>query len=167
MGTKMFPRGGGTYVRAPKYSYAVEAITFGHQNIRTWWWHLRSGTNIFVRAQSTYVWAPKCSYAVKARGGGTSANPNFDVIMNISNFNKYMMIHLSIENLVFPCKCTKQLSSSSNILQSESWDISIKIWNFDTGKCIRTLTEHSDLVSSLQFPTKGTLASGSWDKFAI
>ena len=35
IGTKMFVRGGGTYVRAPKYTYVVVALTYGHQIIRT------------------------------------------------------------------------------------------------------------------------------------
>ena len=59
--SKIFVSGGGTYVRAVKYSYAGVALTYVHQNIRTWWWHVRNVTKIFVRWVGTYVRAGKYS----------------------------------------------------------------------------------------------------------
>ncbi|MEH2460908.1 MAG: hypothetical protein V7K34_27080 [Nostoc sp.] len=44
-------------------------------------------------------------------------------------------------------------------------DNTIKLWNFDTGKEITTLSEHRDWVNSVVFSPDGkTLASASADK---
>ena len=48
-------------------------------------------------------------------------------------------------------------------LASSSGDYTIKIWNTDNATLIRTLTGHSDAVTSLVFLPNGYLASGSWD----
>ncbi|MCA2659044.1 MAG: WD40 repeat domain-containing protein [Microcystis sp. M049S2] len=48
---------------------------------------------------------------------------------------------------------------------SGSVDKTIKLWNVETGKEIRTLKGHDDLVTSVNFSPDGkTLVSGSWDK---
>ena len=50
-----------------------------------------------------------------------------------------------------------------NKLASGSDDHSIKIWNVDTGRCIRTLIGHSHYVLSLHSIANNCLASGSFD----
>ena len=55
------------------------------------------------------------------------------------------------------------LQFDDNILATGSYDSTIKIWNIDTGECIRTLHGHTSGVRTLQFDdTK--LISGSMDK---
>lgn len=55
------------------------------------------------------------------------------------------------------------LQFDDNILATGSYDTSIKIWNMDTGECIRTLRGHTSGVRALQFDdTK--LISGSLDR---
>ncbi len=50
-------------------------------------------------------------------------------------------------------------------MPSGSADKTIKLWNLETGKEIRTLTGHNDHVNSVSFSSDGkTLASGSWDE---
>ena len=49
----------------------------------------------------------------------------------------------------------------NNKLVSGSEDKSIKIWNVDTGECIRTLTDNASYVYSLQLLDNNKLASGS------
>ena len=59
-------------------------------------------------------------------------------------------------------------SPDSKTLASGSADKTIKLWNLETGKEIRTLKEHEDSVSSVSFSPDGkTLASGSWDETII
>ena len=48
-------------------------------------------------------------------------------------------------------------------MASGSTDNSIKIWNVDSGECIRTLTGHLSGVDSLQILSNNKLASGAWD----
>lgn len=55
------------------------------------------------------------------------------------------------------------LQFDDNILATGSYDATIKIWNMDTGECIRTLRGHTSGVRTLQFDdTK--LISGSLDR---
>lgn len=55
--------------------------------------------------------------------------------------------------------------SGENILASGSYDKTIKIWNIDSGKSIRTLRGHTHWVQSITFSSDGqTLVSGSLDK---
>ncbi|NCS20362.1 MAG: hypothetical protein GPJ15_10325 [Microcystis aeruginosa G11-06] len=50
-------------------------------------------------------------------------------------------------------------------MASGSADNTIKLWNLETGKEIRTLKGHDNLVNSVSFSPDGkTLASGSVDK---
>lgn len=55
------------------------------------------------------------------------------------------------------------LQFSDNILATGSYDATIKIWNIETGECIRTLEGHQGGVRTLQFDD-GKLISGSLDK---
>ena len=51
-----------------------------------------------------------------------------------------------------------------NRLASGSNDNSIKIWNLNSGECIKTLNGHTSVVRSLQLLANNRLASGSDDK---
>eukprot|EP01027_Heterolobosea_sp_BB2_P004535 GEZU01006942.1.p1 GENE.GEZU01006942.1~~GEZU01006942.1.p1 ORF type:complete len:480 (+),score=104.19 GEZU01006942.1:44-1441(+) len=55
------------------------------------------------------------------------------------------------------------LQFDQKIIASGSDDFTIKIWNRETGKEIKTLMSHKDYVASLQFK-QNTLISGSGDK---
>ena len=51
------------------------------------------------------------------------------------------------------------------VLASGSDDKTIKLWNANTGECLRTLEGHTQTVHSVAFSPDGTtLASGSWEK---
>ncbi|MGB3509732.1 MAG: caspase family protein [Microcoleaceae cyanobacterium] len=56
------------------------------------------------------------------------------------------------------------LASSTGDIGSSSGDNTIKLWNLETGRVIRTLQGHDDYVSSVSFSPDGqTLATGSHD----
>ncbi|RKF55032.1 putative E3 ubiquitin ligase complex SCF subunit sconB [Erysiphe neolycopersici] len=55
------------------------------------------------------------------------------------------------------------LQLEDNILATGSYDLTIKIWNVDTGKCIRTLKGHTAGIRALQFDNQ-KLISGSLDQ---
>ncbi|KAI6246743.1 putative E3 ubiquitin ligase complex SCF subunit sconB [Erysiphe necator] len=55
------------------------------------------------------------------------------------------------------------LQLEDNILATGSYDLTIKIWNVDTGKCIRTLSGHTAGIRALQFDNQ-KLISGSLDQ---
>jgi transducin (beta)-like 1 len=51
------------------------------------------------------------------------------------------------------------------VLASASFDASIKLWDVNVGKCLYSLTKHSDPVYSVAFSPNGEyLASGSFDR---
>ncbi len=57
---------------------------------------------------------------------------------------------------------------SSNQCVTCSADKTIKVWDCETGTCLRTLTEHTFYVMSLAMhPNKQTFASGSYDRAVI
>ena len=54
------------------------------------------------------------------------------------------------------------------MLASGGGDKIIKLWNIITGKVIRNLEEHTNIVRSICFQSNGeTLVSGSFDKYII
>jgi len=55
------------------------------------------------------------------------------------------------------------LQFDDNIVATGSYDCTIKIWDIDTGECLRTLTGHTECVRALQFDDSGKLISGSVD----
>ena len=57
-----------------------------------------------------------------------------------------------------------QYDIKSNRLISASNDKTIKIWNFKTGDCLKTLNEHQDSVTSILIISNNKLISGSSDK---
>ena len=78
----------------------------------------------------------------------------------LNNRNEYNRLE-GHEKLVW----SVSLSSDGKTLASGSSDKTIKLWNVDTGKEIRTLKDHEDAVSSVSLSSDGkTLASGSSDK---
>ena len=65
------------------------------------------------------------------------------------------------ENTLNPT--VKYRKPGRNKLASGSWDNAIKIWNVDSGECIRTLAGHSGYVMALHLLSDTKLASGSND----
>ena len=52
----------------------------------------------------------------------------------------------------------------SNLVASGSYDESVRVWDFKSGRCMHVLPAHSDPVTSVDFNRDGTLiASGSFD----
>jgi len=52
-------------------------------------------------------------------------------------------------------------SLDGRMLASPSWDKTIRLWDAETGKCLRTLKDEAEGVAF--DPVGRTLASGSWD----
>ena len=56
------------------------------------------------------------------------------------------------------------LTFDGKFIVSGSEDQTIKIWEYDTGTLVRTLTGHSDGVKSVAVSSDGKyIVSGSWD----
>ena len=56
------------------------------------------------------------------------------------------------------------VSSYGTIVASASGDNTVKIWNAQTGSCLKTLQGHSDSVFGVAVSSDGTIvASASWD----
>ena len=54
------------------------------------------------------------------------------------------------------------------MLASASWDQTVRLWNVNTGRLQRTLTEHTNEVLSVAFSPDGqTLASADWDGIIV
>ena len=56
-----------------------------------------------------------------------------------------------------------QFDEISNKLISASNDNSIKIWNLETGECLKTLTDHNDRITSILIVPNNKIISGSFD----
>ena len=57
------------------------------------------------------------------------------------------------------------IGAQEDLIVSGSNDCKIKVWDANTGACLRTLTGHDYLVRALSFdPRSGRLVSGSYDK---
>ena len=54
---------------------------------------------------------------------------------------------------------------NTKLIASGSDDMTIKIWNYESGECISTLSGHTSDVNSLVYiPSKKLIVSGSSDK---
>ena len=89
-----------------------------------------------------------------------------DQLKNVLNGEYSQIIDSNFRLKLFEILLTK-LSHYSSRLASGSDDTTIKIWNLETGECIKTLTGHTNWVLSLQPLAKNRLASGSGDKTII
>jgi len=62
-------------------------------------------------------------------------------------------------------QCCAQNSPDAHILASSSDDQTVKLWDWSTGECLRTLQGHRSWICSVAFSPEGsTLASGSVDR---
>ena len=90
-----------------------------------------------------------------------SINPNFTEISNPSCIARHNLSHEG----GFAAVNSVAISPDGKTLASGSDDYTIKLWNIETGKEIKTLTGHSSFVFTVSFSPDGkTLASGSYDK---
>ncbi len=59
-------------------------------------------------------------------------------------------------------RCIRRLTKNGSMVASGSDDYMIKIWDLDTGECVRTLRGHEDSVTCFEMHEE-KLISGSWD----
>merc|ERR1719285_359256 len=65
------------------------------------------------------------------------------------------------DNLVYGCAA----SPHSSVIASASLDTTVKLWNTDSGECIKVLRGHNFSVNSCNFTPDGlNIISGSCDK---
>ncbi len=104
---------------------------------------------LFYFLVCTLVFSQTRRLEAKKKGGEGSAGGKVELIFNIGHSN-------SIESMCY--------SPNGAYIASSSDDKTIKIWEVETGRLLRTLTEHTGAVNSVAYSPDGAyLASSSWD----
>ena len=100
-------------------------------------------------------------------------------IKKLPLYCKNMIAHKRVEGVTHYIDCNEKplcsfecsyvsgaLSPNGKTVALGSWDKTVKIWDIQTGQCIKTLVGHTGSVKSVAFnPHDPTiLATGSWDK---
>ena len=93
--------------------------------------------------------------------------PNMELsnLMRQSKFINERIVYQIVKERLFQANTMiPERKYQANKLASGSEDNSIKIWNVDSGECIRTLAGHSRTINSLQLLASNMLVSGSDDR---
>ena len=103
---------------------------------------------------SDIVWSPD---------GQCIASGSNDCTIQIHHIEKYGLLHI-LQNHTGPVICLCY-NNKGNLLFSGSMDESVKTWDVLNGKCLRTISAHSDPVVSINIPSmdNSVMASGSYD----